>query len=264
MIALVHNADRAFQAHMVESAHERGRPDIKPSHNAVFAHLGDDAATRRRPGGGRRDDPAVDGRAGPRARRPRDPRDGAGPERRAGQAGHLHDRRARGSRAPASGTSGPRGPARSRVRRRLRGVAGGSWSASPSVLAEHAPDAGSGVADAGRPLAELPEPALRVPVVARAGVDVTTWGAPPSSPRPPGPTYVAPGRSAVAAISVGQAPGGGGLRDRLDGGVEDRGDAAGGAAVLAVGGEVGAGEAGVRGQRPAPAAPAARARRSSS
>lgn len=43
MIALVHNADRAFQAHMVESAHERGRPDIKPSHNAVFAHLGDDA-----------------------------------------------------------------------------------------------------------------------------------------------------------------------------------------------------------------------------
>ena len=43
MIALVHNADRAFAAHMVESAHERGRPDIKPSHNAVFAHLGDDA-----------------------------------------------------------------------------------------------------------------------------------------------------------------------------------------------------------------------------
>ncbi len=43
MIALVHNADRAFQAHMVESAHERGRPDIKPSHNAVFAHLGDEA-----------------------------------------------------------------------------------------------------------------------------------------------------------------------------------------------------------------------------
>ena len=43
MIALVHNADRAFQAHMVESAHERGRPDIKPSHNAVFAHLGDTA-----------------------------------------------------------------------------------------------------------------------------------------------------------------------------------------------------------------------------
>ena len=42
MIALVHNADKAFQAHMVEAAHERGRPDIKPSHNAVFASLGDD------------------------------------------------------------------------------------------------------------------------------------------------------------------------------------------------------------------------------
>jgi DNA-binding MarR family transcriptional regulator len=41
MLALVHNADRAFQAHMVEAAHERGRPDVKPSHNAVFAHLGD-------------------------------------------------------------------------------------------------------------------------------------------------------------------------------------------------------------------------------
>jgi DNA-binding MarR family transcriptional regulator len=42
MIALVHYADRAFQSHMVEAAHERGRPDIKPSHNSVFAHLGDD------------------------------------------------------------------------------------------------------------------------------------------------------------------------------------------------------------------------------
>ncbi len=41
MIALVHHADRAFQAHMVESAHDRGWPRIKPSHNAVFAHLGD-------------------------------------------------------------------------------------------------------------------------------------------------------------------------------------------------------------------------------
>ena len=29
LIALVHNADKAFQAHMVRSAHERGRPDIK-------------------------------------------------------------------------------------------------------------------------------------------------------------------------------------------------------------------------------------------
>lgn len=42
MIALVHNAERAFQAHMVDSAHDRGRPDLKPSHNAVFAHLGEE------------------------------------------------------------------------------------------------------------------------------------------------------------------------------------------------------------------------------
>ena len=42
LIALVHNADKAFQAHMVRSAHERGRPDIKPAHNSVFAILGDD------------------------------------------------------------------------------------------------------------------------------------------------------------------------------------------------------------------------------
>ena len=41
MIALVHNADRAFQAHMVESSHAAGRPEIKPSHNAVFAYLGE-------------------------------------------------------------------------------------------------------------------------------------------------------------------------------------------------------------------------------
>jgi len=40
MIALVHEADRAFQAHMVRSAHERGRPDIKPAHNALFGYLG--------------------------------------------------------------------------------------------------------------------------------------------------------------------------------------------------------------------------------
>jgi DNA-binding MarR family transcriptional regulator len=42
LIALVHNADKAFQAHMVWSAHERGRPDIKPAHNFLFAILGDD------------------------------------------------------------------------------------------------------------------------------------------------------------------------------------------------------------------------------
>ncbi len=42
LIALVHNADKAFQAHMIRNAHERGRPDIKPAHNFLFAILGDD------------------------------------------------------------------------------------------------------------------------------------------------------------------------------------------------------------------------------
>lgn len=42
LIALVHDADKAFQAHMVRSAHEHGRPDIKPAHNHVFAILGDE------------------------------------------------------------------------------------------------------------------------------------------------------------------------------------------------------------------------------
>ena len=39
LIALVHEADRAFNLHMVEVAHAAGRPEIKPSHNAVVAHL---------------------------------------------------------------------------------------------------------------------------------------------------------------------------------------------------------------------------------
>ena len=42
LIALVHNADRAFQSHMVRGAHARGRPDIKPMHNHLFGVLGDD------------------------------------------------------------------------------------------------------------------------------------------------------------------------------------------------------------------------------
>src|SRR3954470_11891135 len=42
LIALVHDLDRAFQAHMVRSAHERGRPEMKPAHNFLFAILGDD------------------------------------------------------------------------------------------------------------------------------------------------------------------------------------------------------------------------------
>lgn len=39
LIALVHDADRTFNLHMVEVTHASGRPEIKPSHNAVVAHL---------------------------------------------------------------------------------------------------------------------------------------------------------------------------------------------------------------------------------
>ena len=39
LIALVHDADRAFNLHMVEMTHAAGRPEVKPSHNAVIAHL---------------------------------------------------------------------------------------------------------------------------------------------------------------------------------------------------------------------------------
>ena len=39
LIALVHEADRTFNLHMVEMTHAAGRPEIKPSHNAVVAHL---------------------------------------------------------------------------------------------------------------------------------------------------------------------------------------------------------------------------------
>jgi DNA-binding MarR family transcriptional regulator len=40
MIALVHDADRSFGVHMAELNHRFfGRPEVKPSHNAVIAHL---------------------------------------------------------------------------------------------------------------------------------------------------------------------------------------------------------------------------------
>lgn len=39
LIALVHDADRSFNLHMVEMTHAAGRPEIKPSHNAVVANL---------------------------------------------------------------------------------------------------------------------------------------------------------------------------------------------------------------------------------
>jgi DNA-binding MarR family transcriptional regulator len=42
LIALVHDLDRVFQTHMVRSAHARGRTDLKPAHNFLFAILGDE------------------------------------------------------------------------------------------------------------------------------------------------------------------------------------------------------------------------------
>jgi DNA-binding MarR family transcriptional regulator len=39
LIALVHDADRTFNVHMVEMTHAAGRPEVKPSHNSVIAHL---------------------------------------------------------------------------------------------------------------------------------------------------------------------------------------------------------------------------------
>ena len=39
LIALVHEADRTFNLHMVEVTHAAGRPEVKPSHNAVIANL---------------------------------------------------------------------------------------------------------------------------------------------------------------------------------------------------------------------------------
>jgi DNA-binding MarR family transcriptional regulator len=46
LIALVHEADRTFNLHMVEVTHAAGRPEIKPSHNAVVAHLPSGAPRR--------------------------------------------------------------------------------------------------------------------------------------------------------------------------------------------------------------------------
>ena len=37
LIALVHDLDRVFQAHMVREAHSRGRTDVKPAHNALLS-----------------------------------------------------------------------------------------------------------------------------------------------------------------------------------------------------------------------------------
>ena len=44
LILLVNRADRALQADMVRFAHERGYPQVKPAHNAVFGALGGSGA----------------------------------------------------------------------------------------------------------------------------------------------------------------------------------------------------------------------------
>ena len=185
---------------MVRSAHERGRPDIKPAHNFLFAILGDDGdraanlagragITRQSMGEVIRE--LVD--LGILEMAP-DPDDGRAKIVRYTAGGQAV--RERGLPAPAGAGEGVRGG----VRRRLRSDPGGARAGG-----RPAGRAGSGIADPRRLLAELPQPPLRGLVV-RDPVEVTTWGAPPISPRPPGPTYVAPGRSAVAAISSGQAP----------------------------------------------------------
>ena len=44
LIALVDRANRALQADMVRTAHQRGHPEVKPAHNSVFGTLTEDGA----------------------------------------------------------------------------------------------------------------------------------------------------------------------------------------------------------------------------
>ena len=44
LIRLVDRANRAMQANMVRQAHERGYPQVKQAHNAVFGNLGEGGA----------------------------------------------------------------------------------------------------------------------------------------------------------------------------------------------------------------------------
>jgi DNA-binding MarR family transcriptional regulator len=44
MIALVDRANRALQADMVQTAHRRGHPEVKPAHNSVFATLAEEGS----------------------------------------------------------------------------------------------------------------------------------------------------------------------------------------------------------------------------
>ncbi len=44
LIALVDRANRALQADMVENAHRRGHPELKPAHNSVFGTLAEEGS----------------------------------------------------------------------------------------------------------------------------------------------------------------------------------------------------------------------------
>lgn len=44
LIALVDRANRALQADMVQIAHRRGHPEVKPAHNSVFGTLADEGS----------------------------------------------------------------------------------------------------------------------------------------------------------------------------------------------------------------------------
>lgn len=44
LIALVDRANRAMQADMVQTAHRRGHPEVKPAHNSVFATLAEEGS----------------------------------------------------------------------------------------------------------------------------------------------------------------------------------------------------------------------------
>lgn len=44
LIALIDRANRALQADMVQTAHRRGHPELKPAHNSVFSTLADEGS----------------------------------------------------------------------------------------------------------------------------------------------------------------------------------------------------------------------------
>ena len=124
---------------MVRSAHERGRPDIKPAHNCLFAILGDEGdraanlaaragITRQSMGEVIRD--LVD--LGILEMAP-DPQDGRAKIVRYTPEGKRFT--SEGFRAPAR----PRGPLRAGVRCRLRGGPRWCWSGWSGCSASPAP-----------------------------------------------------------------------------------------------------------------------------